>query len=169
MTRHRLNELTSERLEGIRSDWSSFAGEDEVAVELSAAFDWASQHLHEENNNSQALELRNEDTGDADAILELVTSKRGAMTKLLKVYYSPRFWGTGAGNDDVDALADIFVGAFSEVVRRTARSGVVQEVKVYGRSDHMYEILSLIATKWVEDDSWSVAMEGRWLRLAKAS
>lgn len=167
MADYRLCNLTIERLRDIRDSWESLAGTDEFAVEMSATFEWAEPRLKETPGDSQAFELRNEITGDAEALLEIINSSDGELTKLLTLYTSPAHWGEE--DDNIGALAELYGGAFVEVLSRGMKQPTGRVVKVYGRDNDLLYILRQVKENWDKAESlgWNASMEGRWLAISR--
>lgn len=167
MTTYQLSSLTRERLQEIRDSWERLAGVDEFAVELAAAFEWAAPRLSPRPGDSQAFELRRTDTGDAEALLEIIDSSSVGTTKLLTLYTSPVYWDRDA--DDLDELAELYAGAFLEVLAKGMEQPNWRVVKIYGRDQELLYILKHVQEKWHQADSLgrTATMQGRWLAISK--
>lgn len=166
---YELRTFTTERLADVRARWLEIAGEDEFEVELAGPFDWCQAHLAPREGDSHALELFNTVTGDCDAILEIVDSRRGTLTKLLKLYVGPEFWETDNDPDTEARIVELHAEAYGQVIR----AGIdrdVRDVKIYGRTDRMYRLLTLLRATWMSElIKWDAVMEGRWLTIKNRS
>lgn len=163
--RFQLRSFTHESLSEAARGWEAIAGEDEFEVELSALFDWCATHLTHVDGDAHALELFDTERQETAAILEMVNGKRGAMTKLLKFWPSPEFWKAEGDAELRSRLGWVYAGAFYNVLA-SGMSG--DEVRIYGRNNTMYTILSELQKMWVGDQTgWDASMQGRWLALNK--
>lgn len=178
MAMRKLRKFTPEILAATAEDWKTIAGEDEFQAELSTLFDWCGSHLEHRDGDAFALDLYDPDTNHTGAILEIVRTKQDSLTKLLKLYPSPEFWN--ADSDPVlrDALgrlyAEAFVAVIGDGIGTTDPSVIgsgeteINEIKIFGRTNSMYELLRNVATLWSSSLSgWDARMEGRWLALSK--
>lgn len=170
MPGHELRQFTPERLEAVRLRWSQLLGEDEFEVELTGLFDWCKEHLVPRDNDSHVLELYDPIRDATDAMVEIVNSKRGAMTKLLKLYVTPEYWPfDDAGVELRVQIVELHVAAFVQVLNAGMAEGA-HEVKIYGRSRLMHSILLAIEKQWPhETTGWSATMQGRWLAICSKS
>ncbi|PWB97054.1 hypothetical protein [Homoserinimonas hongtaonis] len=166
MTSYLLREFTPERLSDVAGQWEELAGEDEFVVEMATVFAWAESHLVHRDGDAYALELYDPLTDKAGAILEVVDGRRGTLTKLLKLYVSPEFWNMEQQSDRLQ-LIDMHASAYTEIIRVGMDKGV-EDVKIYGRTDMMLEILKVLQSTWPTEFTGTIAtMEGRWLRIAR--
>jgi hypothetical protein len=141
-----------------RRKWEALAGEDAFDLEFSPLFDWARNHLLQQDGDSIALNLHNNDTLSTDAIVEVVSSRKGAMSKLLKVIPSPKFWDINNSRADIITL---YTEVFFEVITREG-FGASRKVKLYGRDDEMMSILRSIHGIWAIENT-KAEFEGRFL------
>lgn len=167
MPDHHLRQLTPERLDVVRDRWRALSGEDEFEVEMAALFDWCGTHIAPQDGDSQALELYDRDRDETDAILEIVEGKRGAMSKLLKLFVGPHFWLAEDNQQMRVQIVELHVAAFSQVINAGIAKGA-REVKIYGRSNLMLSILKALQAQWPsEQTGWDAAMAGRWLAISR--
>lgn len=167
-----LSPITLERLAAIRSSWEEIAGPDEFAVELSRTFDSLEQQIKTAGDTSPYSEVFDSFAGETMAILELYNTRQGTLTKLLTVHLNPRFWGAPETDESREALIDVYATSITLVITlgfSTAPDGI-REIKMFGRSNRMHEILRSIAGHWrnMTADSLAnstAAMEGRWLKI----
>lgn len=178
MTHRELRKFTPESLAATAEHWKSISGEDEFQAELSTLFDWCDTHLEHRDGDAFALDLYDPDTEHTGAILEIVRTKRGVLTKLLKLYPSPEFWNADSDPVQRDALGQLYGDAFVAVIGDgigltdpgVIGSGTteINEIKIFGRTNAMYELLRHVKTMWSSSRTgWDATMEGRWLALSK--
>ncbi|MEZ3155535.1 hypothetical protein AB1K56_01280 [Microbacterium sp. BWR-S6Y] len=178
MSHRELRKFTAESLAATADDWKSIAGEDEFQAELSTLFEWCEDHLEHRDGDAFALDLYDPDTNHTGAILEIVRTKRGVMTKLLKLYPSPEFWNADSDPVQRDALGRLYGDAFVSVIGdgigltdpSVIGSGTteVDEIKIFGRTNAMYELLRSVVLFWSSSHTgWDAKMEGRWLALSR--
>jgi hypothetical protein len=111
------------------------------------------------------MELYGPHSGETPAILEMVNGRRGALSKLLKLHLSPKYW-------DVDAklreeLIAVYAAVFINVISAGIDSGV-EEIKIYGRDEPMFGILKRLEETWKAGDTgWGASIQGRWLAISK--
>lgn len=161
---YKLRSFTAERLEKVTAEWRGIAGDDEFEVELAAPLAWCAAHLTPREGNGHALELYNDESSSTDAILEVVDS-RGKMSKLLKLYASPEFWESGKDSAREAKVMEVHAAAYANLILAGMGKGM-DCVKIYGRTDRMYRLLSRLCDVWDADlIKWDAAMEGRWLTL----
>lgn len=167
MSNYKLQILNTERLAVIEQEWIELAGEDEFAVELEVFFRWARTHCEKTDGDGYALELRDDDAGHCAAILEVVESRRGALTKLLKLYISPQYWEFSTIEERLEII-NMHASAYTELIALGIDSGA-EDVKIYGRTDLMLSILKSLQEIWPSSDTGTVAVvEGRWLRIGRS-
>lgn len=166
MAEHVLREFTADRLSTVEQDWRQLAGDDEFDSELSPMFGWCASHINHQDGDSQALELFDPVREKADAILEVVNTRQGRMTKLLKLYISPEFWGAEDDDNLLDQIAELHGSAYAEVLVTGIAQGV-REVKIYGRTNLMLDLLRRVHMHWNPVAAgWSTKMQGRWLAIS---
>lgn len=159
-----LRSFTPDRVDEVSAAWREIAGEDEFEVELAGPFAWCVEHIQHKEGDGHARELYNDDTGCTDAILEVVNS-RGEMSKLLKLYVSPEFWGSDDNPETENRVVELHAEAYGQLIRAGIGEGM-RRVKIYGRTDRMFRLLSLLRATWQSDlIKWDAKMEGRWLTL----
>lgn len=164
-----IQKIDAGRLATIRQEWEQEAGEDEFAVALSHVFEWAEGHLEAVENESQALELFNTESQGADVIVEVINSKRGSLAKLLKIHYGPHLWNAGESRERLEELVDVTSDAMIEVLSEYLTQSMIREVKVYGRTSVMLQMLEMIHNDWNQEGTWSTRMEGRWIAFNRTS
>jgi len=167
VTDYHLRPMTAGRLFDVAADWRTLAGEDEFTVELAAVFDWCATHLTPTENDAHAMELVDDDTGVTGAILEVITARRGRLSKMLKIYASPHFWTVDRDPLIKREVVELYAAAFVLMIADGISSGV-DEIKIYGRTSQMLDILSSLETIWNSGDrsGWSATLAGRWLSIA---
>ena len=161
MAKYKLIPFTTATLAAAKSKWEDIAGKDGFDLEFAAVFEWASTHLNQQSGDSMAYCLHNNDNGNADGIVEIVTSRMGALSKLLKIVPSPEFWDVN--NKRVEILQiyrETFFGLITQKEINSART-----VKIYGRDDEMMSILRSIHAVWNIPDS-TAEFEGRFLTIS---
>lgn len=93
MSKYTLTTFTSVQYTSTKASWEALAGPDAFDVELAPFFSWVETHIQPTHGDSVALQLVNQDAdGRVDAIVEVVDSRRGTLSKLLKIVVSPQFW-----------------------------------------------------------------------------
>lgn len=159
--------LTTETLDEVASAWRAEAGADEFELELSVVFDWAQENASRRPGQGHARGLRNQSTGGIDAILETVPSPNISLTKLLKIYLRPKFWGADPDAETLDHLVAVHAGAYVEVIAE-ARQDDINEVKLYGRDSFALVLLTAVQRGWDSAATgWSATLQGRWLSLKR--
>lgn len=162
MSKYTLIPFTAESLATARGAWEAIAGTDAFDVEYSTFFDWAGSHIVAKEHDSQAFNLSNNDAGGrTDAIVEVVASRKGALSKLLKVIPSPQFWDVSNSRQEIITL---YVEVFFQVIVSRGLNGEKRTVKLYGRDDDMMSILRSIHSHWALPNT-SADFEGRFLTI----
>lgn len=161
MAKYELRQMDTNRLNEIKNRWRGIAGEDEFDIEFAGLFEWCSSHLEPKEGDSQAWELYNTDTAASDAIVELVDSSKGKLTKLLKLFLSPVFWDVEAKREEVISL---HIDAFVEVIKNGVLRGA-KDVKLYGRNDLMLSLLRSIHAHWKVEGT-NAHFQGRFLTIS---
>ncbi len=161
MTNHQLTNFTEETLRTTQSAWEALMDEDAFQVEFDPVFEWARAHLVYVDGDSAAFGMFNTDTGKADAIVEIVKSKKGTMAKMLRVILSPRFWDI---NNQRSELIELYVSTIIQVITSNGFKSL-HKVKMYGRDDEMMSVLRSIHSKWDYDRS-RAEFEGRFLTIS---
>lgn len=160
MSNYQLLEFTDATFESTKEAWLKLMDEDAFELEMAPLFGWAKQHMNHADGDSVALRLYDDETGRTDAIVEVVSSRKGQMSKLLKVIPSPRFWDI---NNQRAEILQLYVDAFVNVI--TSRGFKANhKVKIYGRDDDMLSILRSIHSAWSFDQS-KADFEGRFLTI----
>jgi len=163
MAKYEIRQFTRERLEEVRQRWRGIAGDDEFDIEFMSLFEWCETHIEPSEGDSQAWELYNTDTSGCDAIIDMVDSKKGTLSKLLKLFLSPVFWDVESKRDQVISL---YIDAFVEVIKNGAIKGA-QDVKLYGRNDLMLSLLRSIHAHWHVPGT-TASFQGRFLTISLA-
>ena len=149
-----------ENVSGIRKSWEELAGADAFDLEFSPTFSWVETHMSVTANDSVALCLWNNDCQRADAIVEIVSSRDGQLSKLLKIVPSPYFWDVNARREEIIQLyIEVFFNAIT-----SGGFGKSRKVKLYGRDDEMMSILRSIHAHWAIPNS-QAEFEGRFLAI----
>jgi len=161
MSKYQIREFTPERLKETGQRWRGIAGEDEFDIELSGLFDWCTTHLQPTDGDSQAWELHNTDNGECDAIMEMVDSQKGTLTKLLKLFLTPKLWDVEANRE---AVISLYIDLFVEAIKAGALKGA-KDVKLYGRNDLMLSLLRSIYAHW-QIEGTKARFEGRFLTIS---
>ena len=158
MSKHSLIQFTPTTLEDAAKRWEAIAGEDAFDIEVSGVFEWAKGHISQTDGDSMAYNLWNNDASKTDALVEVVASRKGQLSKLLKVIPSPEFWDI---NNSRQAILDIYTETFFNMIT-TGGFGKERKVKLYGRDDDMMSILRSIHGNWAIPHS-KAEFEGRFL------
>lgn len=162
MSAYIIREFTKARLSQVRAQWKSVAGEDEFELELGGFFDWCEDHISPCDGDSQAWELYAEKTDSCDAIVELVDSRKGELTKMLKLFVTPEMWDVEAHRSRIVSL---YVDCFTQVIAKGILQGT-KNVKLYGRNDLMFSILRSLHAAWPAEETRTQAeVNGRWLTI----
>lgn len=160
MAKYKLIKFTSDSLVETKAAWEAFAGADAFDLEFSAAFEWTQAHVNEQPNDSMALCLFNTDAQRTDAIIEVVDSRKGTLTKLLKIIPTPMFWDV---NNSRTEIIQLYTEAFFNVITHGG-FGKSRTVKLYGRDDEMMSLLRSIHSHWAIADT-SIEFQGRFLTI----
>ena len=158
MSKYKLIPFDQTSLHDARNKWEAIAGEDAFDLEFSGFFEWARNHLTQVEGDSIAFNLFNNDALRTDAIVEVVSSRKGKMSKLLKVIPSPMFWDVNNLRADIVTL---YTEAFFQVLMGQGFDSS-STVKLYGRDDEMMSILRSIHSIWTVPNT-KVEFEGRFL------
>ena len=160
-----MRELNEQRVDIILEEWRNIAGEDEFSLELEPMFDWCRSHTEQKDGDSRAWELYDPKSDECCAIVEIVDSRRGGLSKLLKLFVTPQFWDM---DNNRKCVIEIYMATFFEVTKKGILVGA-ERVKLYGRTDLMLSILTSIHARSMEA-SWpkniKAGIEGRWLTLS---
>lgn len=160
MSKYTLQNFSTETIKSTRDHWQAFLDDDAFELELAPTFDWVENHVEPKDGDSIALRLENSDSGKTDAIVEIVTSRKGQMHKMLKIIPSPKFW-------DVDnhrkEIVDLYVDVFLNVLTYGGFKSD-HKVKIYGRDAEMMSILKSIHSIWSIKGS-RADFEGRFLTI----
>jgi hypothetical protein len=101
VSKYTLTTFTSVQYTSTKASWEALAGPDAFDVELAPFFSWVETHIQPTHGDSVALQLVNQDAdGRVDAIVEVVDSRRGTLSKLLKIVVSPQFWDISNSRPD---------------------------------------------------------------------
>lgn len=166
MADYRLRPMTPGMLLDVAADWKTLAGEDEFTVELAAVFDWCASHLTPTENDAHAVALVDAASGTTGAILEVITTRRGRLAKMLKIYASPYFWEVDRNDGLKREVLELHAAAFVLTIADGINSGV-DEIKIYGRTGPMLDILKSLEQIWNDEATgWSATLAGRWLSVA---
>lgn len=168
MKQYTLRNFTKDRLARVSREWAIIAGEEEFEVELAPVFDWCSGHLVHIDGDAHAMEVYDAESGNTDLILEMVNGKRGALSKLLKIHLSPRFWAASKDDDLLEELIDAYASTIVSVIDHGIDGGF-DEIKIYGRTDAVLGMLQRLQAGWVElGTTWTASMQGRWISISRA-
>lgn len=161
MARYSTIPFDLETLSKIRTSWEELAGNDAFDIEFSPIFSWVETHMTLTDNDSVALCLWNNDCHRAEAIVEIVSSRGGQLSKLLKIVPSPYFWDVNARREEIIQLyIEVFFNAIT-----SGGFGRSRKVKLYGRDDEMMSILRSIHAHWAIPNS-QAEFEGRFLAIS---
>lgn len=146
----------------IQTAWEAEAGADEFQAELGMVFNGIADDVGRKDISNEYLVL--EENGTPRAVLELIDTKRGNMTKLLSLHLSPTYWD----NPTQNMLAEVYSASITSVLavgaeRANRNINNVHEVKIYGRNRELLDILRAINDDWKPTPSLEVSMAGRWL------
>ncbi len=161
MSKYSTVSFTEALVQGAKKEWEAFAGGDAFDLELSPVFSWVETHMAVAPNDSVALCLWNNDSNRTDAIVEIVDSRKGKLSKLLKVIPSPRFWDV---NNARGEIIQLYTEVFFNVIT-AGGFGQSRVVKLYGRDDEMMSILRSIHAYWAVQNS-TAEFEGRFLAIS---
>ncbi|MFE1574437.1 hypothetical protein ACFIQG_22015 [Comamonas odontotermitis] len=165
MSKYEIRQFTKETLEAAQQRWQGLAGEDEFALEYLPFFDWCHTHMTHKEGDSQAWELFNKDTHQCDAIIDLVNSKNGALTKLLKLYVTPRLWEHNENTRE--QIIALYVDTFVLVIQKGLLAGA-KDVKLYGRTDMMLSMLRSLHAHWAVPKT-TAEFQGRFFTVSMAT
>lgn len=160
MSKYELLNFSAETLIATQQSWAALVDEDEFEVELSPAFEWAETHMNHTDGDSVALQMLNVESKTTDAIIEVVTSRKAQMIKMLKVIPSPDFWDVSNRRKQI---IDLYIGVFMSVITSSGFKSN-RKVKIYGRDDAMMSILRSIHSTWSVEKS-KADFEGRFLAI----
>lgn len=166
---YELRKLTRFQLKTIETQWREVSGAEEFEVELGAIFERYHAEVANGGGDGYSMELFNGTTGMSDAILEMVSGKRGAVTKLLTLRLGPHFWNSSQDIAGRKAVLDAYAGAYVHVIAQGIISSDVDEVKIYGRNDVMLDILTRLGDLWDSETlGWNANVAGRWLVISRS-
>lgn len=149
-------------LREIQSAWEGEAGADEFQAELGMVFSGIADDLGRKHISNEYLVL--EENGTPRAVLELIDTKRGAMTKLLSLHLSPTYWDNPTHNMVAEVYSASIISVLAVGKERASRSiADAHEVKIYGRNRELLDILRAINDNWTPTPPIEVSMAGRWL------
>lgn len=161
MARYSTIPFSLENVSAIRKSWEELVGADAFDLEFSPIFSWVETHMGPTSNDSVAWCLWNNDCQRAEAIVEIVSSRGGQLSKLLKVVPSPYFWDVNAHRVEIIQLyIEVFFTAIT-----SGGFGQSRKVKLYGRDDEMMSILRSIHACWAIPNS-QAEFEGRFLAIS---
>ena len=161
MAKYKLIPFTADSLAEARAAWEGIVGSDAFDLEFSAVFSWVDAHLEAMDNDSVARCLWNNDVARVDAIVEIVGSRKGKLSKLLKVIPSPHFLDV---NNLRAEIVQLYMEVFFNVIVEGG-FGTPRKVKLYGRDDEMMSILRSIHVHWAIQNS-TAEFEGRFLSIS---
>lgn len=163
MSQYALTTFTSDQYTSAKAAWENFAGGADVFdVELAPFFCWVETHISPCDGDSVALQLVNKVADDrVDAIVEVVDSRRGVLSKLLKIVVSPQFWNV---SDCRDQIIEIYKEIFTQFATSNTQVARQRKVKIYGRDDDMMSILRSLHSHWSVPNT-SADFEGRFLAI----
>jgi hypothetical protein len=162
MSKYSLIPFTPESLANAKRAWEAIVGIDAFDVEFAPFFEWAEGHIDPKEHDSRAFDLSNNDVeGRTDAIVEVVDSRKGALSKLLRIIPSPQFCDVTNSRAE---LVQLYTETFFQVIVAGGLHGQQRKVKLYGRDDDMMSLLRSIHSHWAVPDS-SADFEGRFLAI----
>ena len=154
--------LNKALLSDIQTAWEGEAGADEFQAELGMIFSGIADDLSRKDISNEYLVL--EENGIPRAVLELIDTKRGTMTKLLSLHLSPTYWDSPTHNMLSKVYTASIIAALEVGTERANRSiANSHEVKIYGRNRELLDILRVINDNWKPTPPLEVSMAGRWL------
>lgn len=149
-------------LSEIQSAWEGEAGADEFQAELGMIFSGIADDLGRKDISNEYLVL--EENGTPRAVLELIDTKRGAMTKLLSLHLSPTYWDSPTQSMLTEVYYVSIISVLEVGTERANQSNAnAHEVKIYGRNRELLDILRAINDNWKPTPPLEVSMAGRWL------
>lgn len=160
--------ISDDLLSETQKSWESVVGgSDEFTSEYGALFEWLRGHrdYKSANGDSEAYAITQKGENRASAFIEIVSStNRGGLTKLLKVFISPKFWGVA---EHQNTVVQIFIMAIKGAVEISARKSS-RTIKIYGRSSALLSLLKEIHSAIIEGHDLQssnivATMQGRWL------
>ena len=157
-----IGEIDSDTLEKVSTEWEAEAGSDEFQAEMSFIFSAIDDDLGDTDSSASYFVLRQ--NGTSRAILELIDTKRGAMTKLLSLHLSPTYWDVPSP----EMVSEVYTAAIANTLsvgtaRAITRRPGKHEIKIYGRNRELLDILRAIDDNWVDIENVTIQMAGRWL------
>ena len=163
MTELVLRPLTTDRVSKIADEWSQQVEPDVFESELSLLFSWCSTHTEHVEGDAHAVEVFDTVAGSCEAILEIVNGKGGRMYKLLKLYLSPKYWPLYDAESIAQQILALYAQTLSLVIDKATSDGF-KELRIYGRTNDLLDILRSIESNWdsVAID-WDAIIQGRWL------
>lgn len=173
-----LKVIDLQMLDRIRQSWMDQAGADEFIAELGTVFDGMERDVKSSAPDSGVFvglcdesEAGNE---KFDAIVELIDTRRGSMTKVLTINLSPEYWQW----EHTEAQRDQVILVYTTVLAHMISFGEVRaedgqhDLKIFGRAQPLFEMLGSVQRGWnhvsaIQENHSSVAkMEGRWLKIS---
>lgn len=172
MGRYSLRPVSAEYLSIIEEGWKTSTEADVFESEFSPLF--LSYHAVFVDNSGTSSEnyivgLYDSYLDEYVALIELISSKYRAVSKLLRLTLKPSFSSPTLDEQQRKILQEIYTETFVQVILLERQRDFV-EVKIYGRNDDMYDVLSGVAEKWDELSTQHKArMQGRWLSVSRTS
>ena len=161
--KYELKRFTNAECAEARAAWEAIAGHDAFYLEFAPFFSWVETHIEPQEHDSMALQLVNLGAdGRVDAIVEVVDSRKGTLSKLLKIVVSPQFWDV---NDSRNSIVVIYSEIFTQFIIGFGTDLSRRNVKIYGRDDDMMSILRSVHAHWSVPGA-TADFEGRFLAIS---
>jgi hypothetical protein len=104
--------------------------------------------------------------GEYVALVDMISRRTRTVSKLLRLTLNPSFSSPTLDEHQRKTLVEIYTEIFVQVIVME-RQRDFKEVKIYGRNDDMYGLLSAVAQNWDENKTQHKArMQGRWLSVS---
>ena len=159
MAKYKLMTFSEESFAAAMASWRALTDEDVFELECAPIFAWAKDHLTRQQEGAFFLDLHNTDRDKTDALVEVISGKKGRLSKMLKVFLPPPLWPTESRKDVIEIYTAVFFCMIEE--KLFTENGVV---KLYGRNDEMVSILRSIHAMWSIKGT-TAEFEGRFLTI----
>lgn len=172
MGRYSLNPVEKADLDRIEEDWKASTENDVFESELAPLF--LSYHAAYTNETGTSTEnyivgLYDSSSDEYVALVDMISRKNHTVSKLLRLTLNPSFSSPTLDEQQRKTLVEIYTEIFVQVIVMEQQRDF-KEVKIYGRNDDMYGILSIVAENWDEESTQHKArMKGRWLSVSSIS
>jgi hypothetical protein len=167
-----LRKFSATSLDATRTAWQrqlKTHSRDLIASEYQRILGWAGCHIsYGAAQDTYAYGIFDKNSGEADAVAEVIYSKAGARwLKLLDLHLCPSVDLSFATQDiDIRRLTAIFTAAVIGSMRLTSTAHPTKVLKLYGRSGTLLAFLKGVGT-YIESNikvsGIKVSIEGRWL------